>query len=209
VIETSGEGSVSVTPDLAIVSSGVVTTAPGAADALKANAAAMTKVFEAAKRAGVEDRDLATSGLSVQPQYDYGDGSKPRPPRLVGYEARNTVTVRVRAIETTGAVVDSLVAAGANQIDGFSFDVSNRSEKLDEARRDAVRDARRKAELYAAAAGVKLGRALTIREDADMGEPIRPFAMRAKAMDAAPSTPVAKSDQDLRARATVRWQIAD
>lgn len=210
IVETSGEGSASIAPDLAIVSSGVLTSAPGAAAALKANAAAMTKVFAAAKQAGIEDRDIATSGLSVQPQYDYGDGSKPRSPTLVGYEARNTVTIRVRAVDKAGGVVDALVAAGSNQIEGLSFEVSNRSGKLDEARREAVKDARHKAELLATAAGAKLGAVQSIREDADEGEPARPFAMRAKAFDAAAApTPIAKGEQELRARATVRWRLED
>lgn len=207
-ITTSGEGSVSATPDLAIVASGVTTTAPGAAAALKANAAAMAKVFEAAKKEGIEDRDIATSGLSVQPQYDYGDGQKPRAPKLVGYQARNMVTIRIRAIDKAGAVVDSLVEAGSNEIESFSFDVSERGAKLDAARKDAVSDARRKAELYASAAGAKLGRVLSIEEEAEAGEPARPFAMRAKAMDAAP-TPIAKGEQELTAKITVRWAIED
>lgn len=209
IVETSGEGSASVAPDLAIVSSGVVTSSPTAATALKANAAAMTKVFAAAKQAGIEDRDIATSGLSVQPQYDYGDGARPRSPTLVGYEARNTVTIRVRAVDKAGSVVDTLVAAGSNQIEGLSFDVSNRSAKLDEARREAVKDARRKAELLATAAGAKLGAVLSIREGADEDEPVRPFAARAKALDAAAPTPIAKGEQELRAHATVRWRLED
>ncbi|MFC3692855.1 SIMPL domain-containing protein [Chenggangzhangella methanolivorans] len=207
-VTATGEGSISAAPDLAIVSSGVVTSAPGAADALKANAEAMTKVFAAAKKAGIEDRDVATSGLSVQPQYDYGDGQRPRAPKLTGYEARNMVTIRVRQIDKAGGLVDALVAAGSNQIEGFSFEISDRDEKLDAARGEAVKDARRKAELYAAAAGAKLGQALSIEEAGDVGEPARPFAMRAKAMDAAP-TPIAKGEQELTARVTVRWKLED
>ena len=205
-VTTSGEGSVSAAPDLAIISSGVTSTATTAAEALKANAAAMAKVFDAAKKAGIEDRDLATLGLSVQPQYDYGDGQKPRAPKLTGYQARNMVTIRVRAIDKAGAVVDSLVGAGSNEIEGFSFDVSDRGAKLDAARRDAVADARRKAELLATAAGAKLGQVLQVTEESDQSEPVRPFAMRAKAMDAAP-TPIAKGEQELTANVTVRWLL--
>lgn len=204
-----GEGGVSAAPDLAIVSSGVVTQAPTAAAALKANAAAMTKVLAAVKQAGIEERDVATSGIGVQPQYDYGaDSSNPRSPRLVGYEVRNVVTIRSRAVDHAGDLVDSLVQAGSNQIEGFSFDVSDRNRKLDQARREAMADARRKAELYAAAAGAKLGAPLSIEEETSGNEePMRPFAMRAKAMDAAPATPIAKGEQELRARVVVRWTL--
>lgn len=207
-LTVTGEGSVSATPDIAIVSSGVVTQAQTAAAALKANAAAMTKVLAAVKQAGIEERDVATSGIGVQPQYDYGnDSSNPRSPRLVGYEVRNVVTIRSRNVDRAGDLVDGLVQAGSNQIEGLSFDVSDRNEKLDEARRDAVADARRKAELYATAAGVKLGAPLSIEETGGLEEPVRPFAMRAKAMDAAAATPIAKGEQELRARVVVRWKL--
>ena len=207
-LTVTGEGSVSATPDIAIVSSGVVTQAQTAAAALKANAAAMTKVLAAVKQAGIEERAVATSGIGVQPQYDYGnDSSNPRSPRLVGYEVRNVVTIRSRNVDRAGDLVDGLVQAGSNQIEGLSFDVSDRNEKLDEARRDAVADARRKAELYATAAGVKLGAPLSIEETGGLEEPVRPFAMRAKAMDAAAATPIAKGEQELRARVVVRWKL--
>ncbi|MFJ5489054.1 SIMPL domain-containing protein, partial [Hansschlegelia beijingensis] len=155
-VSVVGEGSVSAVPDLAMVTSGVVSRAPTAAAALKANAAAMTKVMAALKDAGVEERDIATSGLSVQPQYDYGDGSAPRTPKLVGYEVRNAVTVRSRALDKIGDLIDSLVTAGSNQIENLAFEVSDRSEKLDGARREAMADARRKAEIYAAGVGATL-----------------------------------------------------
>lgn len=86
-ITVSGEGTAAAAPDIAIVTSGVVTSAQSAGAALKANAAAMTKVLAAVKAAGIEDRDVGTTGLGVQPQYDYStDGSRPRAPKLVGYE---------------------------------------------------------------------------------------------------------------------------
>ncbi|MFL1874238.1 SIMPL domain-containing protein, partial [Hansschlegelia beijingensis] len=163
-VSVVGEGSVSAVPDLAMVTSGVVSRAPTAAAALKANAAAMTKVMAALKDAGVEERDIATSGLSVQPQYDYGDGSAPRTPKLVGYEVRNAVTVRSRALDKIGDLIDSLVTAGSNQIENLAFEVSDRSEKLDGARREAMADARRKAEIYAAGVGASLGAPLAVSE---------------------------------------------
>jgi uncharacterized protein YggE len=207
-VVVTGEGMISAAPDIGVVTSGVVTTAASAGAALKANAAAMSAVIAKLKEAKVEDRDVATSGLTVQPQYDYGSGSAPRAPKLMGYEVRNTVTVRARDLGRLGELIDGLVGAGSNQIEGLTFDVSDRSTKLDDARKQAIADARRKAELYAAGVGAKLGAPLAIDEmEVGGDEPIRPFVQRAKAMDAAPSTPIARGEQELRARVTIRWAL--
>jgi uncharacterized protein YggE len=126
----------------------------------------------------------------------------------MGYEVRNTVTVRARDLGRLGELIDGLVGAGSNQIEGLTFDVSDRSTKLDDARKQAIADARRKAELYAAGVGAKLGAPLAIDEmEVGGDEPIRPFVQRAKAMDAAPSTPIARGEQELRARVTIRWAL--
>lgn len=208
-IVVSGEGMVAVAPDLALVTSGVVTRAETADAALKANASAMTKVLAAIREAGVEDRDVGTSGLSVQPVYEQpGSVSSERAPKLTGYEVRNLVSIRSRAIDRFGDLVDAMVQAGSNQIESLSFDVSDRGTKLDEARRAAVADARRKAELYAAASGTKLGPVLSLEEQSEGYDgPVRPFAARAKMMDAAPATPIARGEQELRSRVVVRWGL--
>ncbi len=206
-ISVSGEGMVSAAPDLALVTSGVVTRAQTAGAALKANAGAMTKVLAAIRQAGIEDRDVGTSGLSVQPVYDQPDSSD-RAPKLTGYEVRNLVSIRSRAVDRFGDLVDAMVQAGSNQIESLSFDVSDRDAKLDEARKRAVADARRKAELYAAASGTRLGAVLSLEEQSDGYEgPVRPFAARAKMMDAAPATPIARGEQELRTRVVVRWSL--
>ncbi|MFC7053508.1 SIMPL domain-containing protein [Hansschlegelia quercus] len=209
-VTVSGEGTASAAPDRALLTSGVVTRAPSAAAALKANAAAMTKTLAAIKQAGIEDRDVGTSGLSVQPQYDYGDGQGgQRTPKLVGYEVRNTVSIRARNVAGVGDLVDAVVNAGSNQIDGLVFDVADADAKLDEARRAAMADARRKAELYAAGAGAKLGAPLMIEEQGGAPEPVRPMTMRAKALDVpAPATPIAQGEQELTVRVTVKWELA-
>lgn len=207
-ISVTGEGIATAEPDIAIVTSGVVTSGQTAGAALKANAAAMTKVLTAVKAAGVADRDVGTSGLSVQPQYDYGSGGSGKPPKLVGYEARNSVTIRARAIDKLGELIDQLVAAGSNQVEDLAFDVSNRDSKLDDARRAAAKDARRKAELFAQGAGVKLGRLLSLKEASAEAPPAPPLAGRMKAMAAdAASTPIARGEQELRAQVTARWEI--
>ncbi|WP_020184371.1 SIMPL domain-containing protein [Methylopila sp. 73B] len=204
-VSVTGEGVVAATPDRAAVTSGVVTRAQTAGAALAANATAMTKVFAALKAARIEDRDVATSALGLQPQYDYADG---RSPKLVAYEARNAVTVRVRELDRLGALLDQLVQAGSNQLESLVFEVSDADKRLDEARKAAIADARRKAELYAEAAGAKLGEVLSIAESGGAEPPVRPQAMRAKAMDAAPApTPVAAGEQELRVEVQARWSI--
>jgi uncharacterized protein YggE len=206
-VTVAGEGSVSAAPDIAIVTIGVVTQGPTAAAALKANAAAMSKALAALKEARVEDRDVATSGLAVQPQYDYPrDGSTARAQRISGYEARNAVTLRARDIGRLGELIDRLVQAGSNQIDGLAFDFADRAAKLDDARRAAVADARRKAELYATSAGATLGPVLSIDETMEDGGPPQPFARRMKAADTA-ATPLASGEQELKARVTMRFGL--
>lgn len=203
-IAVTGEGVVATPPDLAIVTTGVVTRAATAGAALKANSAAMAKVLAAIKAARVEDRDVGTSGLTVQPQYDYGEN---RAPKLSGYEVRNAVTIRARDLDGLGELLDAVVGAGSNQIEGLVFDLADREPRLDEARRAAVADARRKAELYAREAGVRLGKVLSIDERIQGEPPARPFALRAKAMDAAPAVPIARGEQELRAEVAVRWVL--
>ena len=210
VFVLSGEGIVSATPDMAVLRSGVVTEAKTAREALDANTAAMTKLIASFKEAGIQDRDVATSGFTVQPRYVYdkrSDGSQ-QPPRIAGYEVRNTVTVRVRGLEKLGAVLDSAVTEGSNQIDSLSFDVSEKAGLLQEARKKALADARAKAEVYAEAAGVTLGRLRELTEQRHDGFVPRPM-MRMEAASAAPApVPIEAGEQDIRVNVTTTWEIA-
>ena len=166
-ISVSGEATVSVPPDLALVEGGVTSEAKTAREASDANNAAMGKVLQALKGAGIEAKDVQTSRLSLQPQ---SAPNRSGPPAIVGYRASNRVTIRVRDVTKVANVIDTLVAAGANDIGGINFMVSQASKLLDEAREQAVADARRKAEIYAKAAGVTLGAPLSISEE---GSPAR------------------------------------
>ncbi|WP_245258565.1 SIMPL domain-containing protein [Methylopila sp. M107] len=204
-----GEGVVSAPPDIALVTSGVVTRASTAGAALKANSAAMAKVLAAVKAAGVEDRDVGTSDLAVQPTYESpGTFSSDRAAKLTGYEVRNMVSIRSRAIDKFGELIDSIVQSGANQVESLGFDVSDRNSRLDEARKSAVADARRKAELYAAASGAKLGALLSL-DEAESGAdgPSRQFATRSKSAGYEMATPIARGEQELRVRVTARWAL--
>ena len=197
-ISVTGEGTVSVPPDLAQLDAGVTSDAKTAREASEANNAAMAKVVQALKGAGIADKDYQTSHLSLQPQLAMRNtvSSVPPTPQIVGYRASNRVSIKVRDIAKVASVIDALVTAGANDIGNINFTVTQASKLLDEAREKAVADARRKAEIYAKAAGVTLGAPLSIAEE---GAPVPMF--RAKTMAVAPmaagAPPVAQGEETL------------
>jgi len=199
-ISVSGEATVSVPPDLALVDGGVTSDAKTAREASDANNAAMAKVLQALKGAGIEAKDVQTSRLSLQPQ---NAPNRSGPSAIVGYRASNRVTIRVHDVAKVANVIDTLVAAGANDIGGISFMVSQASKFLDEAREQAVADARRKAEIYAKAAGVTLGAPLSISEEGSPGA--IPFRKMAGGMTAA--APVAQGEETLQVTVNVSWAI--
>src|SRR5258707_14588173 len=173
-ISVTGEATVSVPPDLAEIGGGVTSEAKTAREASEANNAAMGKVLQALKGAGIEEKDIQTSRLSLQPQ---SAPNRSGPSAIAGYRASNRVTVRVRDVTKVASVIDTLVGAGANEIGGINFVVSQASKPLDEARERAVADARRNAEIYAKAAGVTLGPPLSISEEGSPGPmPFRKIA---------------------------------
>src|ERR1700736_4050901 len=161
-ISVTGEATVSVAPDLAQIDGGVTSEAKTAREASDANNAAMGRVLLALKGAGIEEKDFQTSRLSLQPQ---SAPNRTGPSAIVGYRASNRVTIRLRDVTKVANVIDTLVGAGANDIGGINFMVSQASKLLDEAREKAIADARRKAEIYAKAAGVTLGAPLNISEE--------------------------------------------
>lgn len=197
-ITVTGSATVDAVPDVATVTAGVETQAPTAAAALGQNAEAMTAVFAALKAAGVDERDMQTSQLTLNPVFSPDPGASQSAPQVVAYQASNMVTVRVFEISGLGATIDALTNAGANRLYGVSFDVDEPRAALDEARKNAVEDARRKAELLAGAAGVKLGPVIAISEGGGVG----PAPLRAK-MDMAMAAPVAAGTVTLGADVTV------
>ena len=198
-ITVVGDANISVAPDTAMIRLGVTSQGKNAREASDANAKQMTTVLAAIKDAGVADRDVQTSRLSLQPQYEQG---KAGPARLLGFQVTNQVTIRIREIDKFPGILDRAIAAGANEMSGIEFVVSEQSKLLDQARDDAIVDARRKAELYAKAAGVKLGKVVSIIEEGSSPPP-RPVmqAMRANAV------PVAPGEQMLRAAVTVSFEL--
>jgi uncharacterized protein YggE len=202
MISVTGEAQVSVPPDLAHIDGGVTSEAKTAREASEANNAAMGKVLLALKGAGIDEKDYQTSRLSLQPQ---NSSSKPGgPSTIVGYRASNRVTIRLRDIAKVANVIDTLVGAGANDIGGINFTVSQASKLLDEAREQAIADARRKAEIYARAAGVTLGAPLSITEG---GAPGPILYRRMAAPMAAAGVPVAQGEETLQVTVSVSWAI--
>ena len=199
LVTVTGEATVAVAPDAAVIRLGVSSQDKTAREASEANAKQMTAVLAAIKDSGIADRDIQTSRLSLQPQYD---ANKSGNARLTGFQASNQVTVRIRDIDRLPAVVDRAIAAGANEMSGIEFVVSEQSKLLDRARDDAIADARRKAELYAKAAGAKLGHVVAITEEGSAPPPRPMQALRAGAV------PIAPSEQTLRAMVTVSYELA-
>lgn len=203
VLDVVAEGKATRVPDLATIRAGVVTQAATAAAALSDNAARMSRVVSALRKAGVAPRDIQTATIQLQPQYRYADN---QPPAITGYQATNNVSVRFRDVARSGAILDALVAQGANQIEGPNLSVEAADTALNEARVDAIRQARARADLYAKAAGLRVDRVLTIAESGNASPPPMPMvrAMRAEAAD---STPIMAGEQDLTVTVSVRFLL--
>ena len=204
-LSVGAEGRVERAPDVADLSAGVVTTAPTATEAMRLNAERMTAVAATIRKAGIAERDIQTAGLNLQPQYRYVQNEEPK---LIGYQASNTVSLRVRDLKNMGRALDALVASGANQINGPNFRLDKPEPALDGARTEAVAAARARAELYAKAAGLRVKRILSISESGAI-EPPRPYtmmrAMSAKAEDA--STPVSPGEVSLTVTVNMTFEL--
>jgi uncharacterized protein len=202
LLDVSAVGSVTRLPDIATLSAGVVTQAPTAAAAMAENAQRMASTTAALRKAGVADKDLHTSTLSLQPQYRYADN---QPPVITGYQASNQVSVTFHEIKRAGPILDTLVAQGANQISGPDFSVEHPEAALDEARAQAMTAARERAELYATAAGMRVKRIVSISES-EMPQPTRPMAMMAARMKSA-DTELQPGDQKLGVTVQVSFEL--
>ncbi len=200
-IEAHGESH--RTPDVAAISAGVVTQNTDANAAMRENANRMGAVVAALKKAGIADRDLQTSRIDLSPQYNYANN---QPPKITGYQASNTVNVRLREMTKIGDVLDALVRQGANQINGPSFSVDKPDAAMDEARNDAVSHAQARAALYATATGLKVRRIVSIVESGGtVMPPPRPYMAMAKMADA--GTPVATGENTLAVDLNVTFEL--
>lgn len=204
-ISLTGHGEVRVAPDLAIVTMGVLSSATTAQDALAANTKAMTDLMAALKAADIEAKDIQTSNFSVNPRYDYGQNNG-QPPKLTGYDVSNNVAVIVHKIGSIGDLLDKAVTSGSNQINGISFSIANPQAAMDEARKKAVTDAKRKAELYVAATSVTLGNVISLSEGGDNYQPPMPMQSKMMAADSSP-VPIAQGEQVISVDINISWEI--
>lgn len=204
IISMTGHGEVRMAPDRAVVNIGVHTSSGTAEEAMKANREAMNSVFAKLKAAGITERDIQTSDFSVQPRYDYNDSNQP--PKLTGYDVTNMVAVTVQKLDGLGPLLDSVVSSGSNQINGISLQVSNPDQALDEARKIAVKDAARKAQIYASAANVRLGAVQSISEGTGLAPPI-PVQAKTMRADNVQETPIAPGEQALAIDVNIVWEI--
>ncbi|XBQ14926.1 MAG: SIMPL domain-containing protein [Oceanicaulis sp.] len=206
LLSLSATGEVSLTPDQARTTAGVVTRGDTAAEAVRANAQAMNRVFAALRRAGIAERDLQTANLSVNPVYARPDrDSDNSEARITGYEARNEVSALVRDISDIGAVIDAMFEAGANTLQGVQFLSSEAEGARDEARRRAVAELMALRDLYAEAAGFTIVGLESFTESGGMRPQIVMTAARMESMDM--RTPVAPGELTVRVQVSASWEI--
>ena len=204
LLQVSAHGETHRAPDVAQISAGVVTQNIDANAAMRANAQRMSAVIASLKKAGIAERDMQTSSISLSPQYKYGEN---QPPTITGYQASNTVNVRLRELGKAGDVLDALVKQGANQINGPTFTLDKPEIAMDEARNDAVKNAQARANLYAAATGLKVRRIVSISESSEMQPQPRPMMMRMDVVNKIESTPVAAGENTIGVDLNVVYEL--
>jgi uncharacterized protein YggE len=201
-ITVIGSGAASGPSDTAEVNTGVVTQAATASQAMSQNSAAMDQVLKALTALGIADRDIHTTNISIVPVRAPPQTGRQQPSPIVGYEVTNQVHVTVRNLAALGRLLDTLVSRGANALGGIGFSIADPAPLLEQARTRAIADARQKAQVYAAAAGVKLGRVIFIR-DTTPGLP-RPMAAR---MMTSAAVPIAPGEQELEVSVSVTYAL--
>ena len=204
LLSVSASADATRVPDVATISTGVVTQAADANAAMRANAVQMDKVMAAIRASGIAERDIQTSGINLNPQYKYVENQSPS---IVGYQASNNVNVKVRDLAKLGKVLDAFVANGANQINGPSFEVDKPDEAYDEARLAALKKAQARAVTYANALGLNVRRIVSINEGGASFP--RPMPMvRAMAMDSmAKETSVSPGEASLSVSIDVVFEL--
>ena len=203
-VTVSASGTVSAEPDEAKISTGVSSEAKTAREAMSKNTDAMKKVITELKTQGIESKDIQTTQFNVEPVYVYP--KEGQPPVVTGYRVNNMVSVCVKNLDKLGAVLDQLVTVGANQVNGISFEVNTAETLKDEARKDAMANALRRAKLLAVAGGADVGEVVQISEDVTNTGPQPMMYARAKAMSAE-AAPIERGSQQLEARVTVTWKL--
>ncbi len=209
-LSLTGQGEVKSPPDIAVISAGVVSEAKTAREALTLNNETMAEVLQTIEAAGVAKKDIQTSNFSVQPKYKYAKRSSSgdqEPPRITGYTVTNQVTVIARDLDQLGPVLDAVVSSGVNQMNGLSFSIAEPGPLRNEARKLAVAEARDRAELYADAAGVSLGKILSISEAGGHRPPQPAYRRAALESAAADAVPIAQGQRSVQMQVNIVWEI--
>ena len=202
-LDISATGEVSRVPDIAVISAGVVTKGSTATAALQDNAARMQRVVAALKRAGVADRDIQTSNVSLNPEYRYPENQSPQ---LTGYSASNNVSVRFRDVRTSGSILDALVGQGANQISGPNLTIDKPDAALDEARTKAIAVGRERAQTYARSLGMRVVRLVAVSETGG-NSIVQPLPMYARADVAMAKTSIEPGEQKLQVTLNMTFEL--
>ena len=204
-LDISATGEVTRVPDLAIISAGVQTLRPTATAAIEENAERMERVRAALRRAGIEDKDIQTASINLNPEYRYVEN---QPPQLTGYRASNTLSVKFRDLKRTGAILDALVREGANQINGPSLTIDKPESAYDEARVKAVANGRARAELYARALGMRVVRLLSVSEGGSVHvPPPMPYARDVAMAASSAKTEIDPGTQDLSVSVAMSFEL--
>jgi uncharacterized protein len=203
-LEVSATGEATRVPDLAIISAGVVTRQTTATAAIQENAERMERVLSALKRVGIEERDVQTSSINLNPEYRYQDN---RSPELVGYSASNQVSIRFHDIRNTGKILDALVAEGANQINGPTLTIDKPEAALDEARLKALANGRARADVYARALGRRVARIVSISESGGSYPVAPPMPMMMEARNQAADSKILPGEQKLHVTLSIVFDL--
>ena len=204
LLSVSASADVKHAPDVAMVSAGVVTQAADANSAMRANAAQMQKVMAAIRDAGIADKDIQTSGINLNPNYKYAENQAPA---ITGYQASNTVNLKVRDLAKLGKVLDALVASGANQVNGPSFEIDQPDAVQDEARRAALGKAQARAEMYAKSLGLQVRRIVSVSEGGGFQPPMPVPMVRMAAMAKDAGTEVSPGENTVSASIDVVFEL--
>lgn len=203
-LDINAVGEVTRVPDVAIITAGVVTRSATATGAIQDSAERMQKVLAALKRAGINEGDIQTSSVSLNPEYRYPENQSPQ---LTGYSATNQLTIKFRDIRSSGKILDALVGEGANQINGPSLTIDKPEAALDEARANAVRVGRARAEQYARSLGLRVVRVVSVSESGGYAvpPPVPPMPMMARAQMA--ETRIEPGEQKLQVSLAMTFEL--
>ncbi|MBA4783650.1 MAG: SIMPL domain-containing protein [Rhizobiales bacterium] len=208
-LTVTGIGTINAEPDIALISTAVVTEAKTPSEALTENSGKMNAIFATLEKAGIERKNIQTSNFSLQPRYSYYQpkpDEEQRPPAIVGYTVSNAVSIKVLDLRKTGDILTAVVADGSNELGGISFDIADRNALLDQARKEAVLDARRKADIYLSAANARVGRIIDFAE----GSVARPMRFKQAALRAeasADAVPIAGGEEEVSVNVTITYAI--